>query len=203
MTTWREDLGIWWPAFDTAAAVHHAWVMRSVGDSAVALKYCRQRRACIQAGGHVGLWPIRLAASFGRVYTFEADTRLQPSLIANTRAHGNIIVSAEALGASIGLAPFNTARKLGVARLEEGGHIAHVTTIDALELGDCDLIYLDIEGGEVAALQGAAETIARCKPVIAVEMLVRTKVEIHAHMLSIGYTARKRLRGDMVYVPTQ
>jgi hypothetical protein len=41
--------------------------------------------------------------------------------------------------------------------------------IDGLSLKSCDLIYLDIEGGEMPALRGARKTIEKFKPVIVVE----------------------------------
>jgi hypothetical protein len=44
-----------------------------------------------------------------------------------------------------------------------------VLTIDSLSLPNCDLIYLDIEGYEMLALFGAANTISNYFPVIAVE----------------------------------
>jgi len=42
-------------------------------------------------------------------------------------------------------------------------------TIDDLGLDACDLIQLDVEGFEAKVLQGASQTITRCRPVIMVE----------------------------------
>jgi Methyltransferase FkbM domain len=41
-----------------------------------------------------------------------------------------------------------------------------VVTIDSLNLTACDLIKIDCDGPELAILQGAEATIARCRPVI-------------------------------------
>ena len=42
-------------------------------------------------------------------------------------------------------------------------------TIDSLNLPVCDIIKIDVEGGEFNVLEGAIETIYRCKPVIILE----------------------------------
>ena len=41
--------------------------------------------------------------------------------------------------------------------------------IDTLELPRVDLIKLDIEGMEMDALAGAAQTVERCQPIVLVE----------------------------------
>lgn len=42
-------------------------------------------------------------------------------------------------------------------------------TLDSFDLQDVDLIKIDCEGGELFVLQGAFETLKRCKPVVVVE----------------------------------
>jgi hypothetical protein len=42
-------------------------------------------------------------------------------------------------------------------------------SIDSLGLGTCHLIKVDVDGQELEILQGAEETIARCRPIIYVE----------------------------------
>ena len=44
-----------------------------------------------------------------------------------------------------------------------------LVTIDSLELLDCQFIKLDVEGMETEALQGAAATIGRFRPILYVE----------------------------------
>jgi FkbM family methyltransferase len=44
-----------------------------------------------------------------------------------------------------------------------------LTPIDALRLGRCDFLKIDVEGFEPQVLRGAAQTIARCRPLIYVE----------------------------------
>lgn len=45
-----------------------------------------------------------------------------------------------------------------------------ITTIDSMHRERLDLLKLDVEGMELAVLQGAEETLARCKPVVMAEL---------------------------------
>jgi FkbM family methyltransferase len=59
--------------------------------------------------------------------------------------------------------------------------------IDGLGLQRLDLLKLDVEGMEVEALQGAAETIARCKPILFVETVKSDKALVTAALRNEGY----------------
>jgi FkbM family methyltransferase len=61
--------------------------------------------------------------------------------------------------------PFN----LGGLGFGEDGEEVATTTIDSLDLSECDFIKLDIEGAEILALHGAANTLEKYKPVIMFE----------------------------------
>ncbi len=82
-------------------------------------------------------------------------------------------------------------------------------TIDALDLPVCDLIYLDLEGYELFALRGAADTLERCRPVVAVEINKHlasyglTEAEIMDFMRDRGHTASVRFEQDQVFLPAE
>jgi FkbM family methyltransferase len=59
--------------------------------------------------------------------------------------------------------------------------------IDGLGLERLDLLKLDVEGMEPEALQGAAETIARCKPILFIETVKSDKEVIGAALRNEGY----------------
>jgi hypothetical protein len=67
--------------------------------------------------------------------------------------------------------------------------------IDDLNLPSCDLIHLDVEGYEAAALQGAIETIKKFKPVVIIERDSGANV-----VTDLGYTKYKKLMMDSVYI---
>jgi FkbM family methyltransferase len=60
-------------------------------------------------------------------------------------------------------------------------------TLDSLGLDRLDLLKIDIEGMEAEALQGAAQTIARCKPILFIETVKSDKAMISAALKNEGY----------------
>jgi len=135
------------------------------------LPHLKGRRICIQAGGCLGIWPLRLAQLFDRVITFEPEPTNYYCLQMNTAHLNNVETHNAALGQRSGGSVHMTLTDTG----NSGAHYAlpggdiPVVCIDDLGLDDVDLIYLDVEGYESQALRGATETITRCKPVIGVE----------------------------------
>ena len=60
-------------------------------------------------------------------------------------------------------------------------------TIDSLELQRLDLLKIDIEGMEIEALAGAKDTIARCKPILFVEVIKSDRDLIAEALRNEGY----------------
>jgi FkbM family methyltransferase len=61
------------------------------------------------------------------------------------------------------------------------------TTIDALGFARIDLLKLDVEGMEIEALRGAAETIQRCRPILIVETIKTDREIVQTMLNSWGY----------------
>ena len=140
--------------------------------------YMKQYRRVIQAGGAVGIWPLRLAQVFDNVTTFEPEPINRQCLTLNTQGVSNIEIKPFALGDNpelkieMVLGHNNRGKSMeghcGAFQVTHGGDIP-VMRIDDLGYDDVDLIYLDVEGYEYRAINGARETIARCKPIIGIE----------------------------------
>lgn len=60
--------------------------------------------------------------------------------------------------------------------------------IDGLGLERLDLMKLDVEGMEAEALDGARETIDRCKPILFIETIKSDKKAIAGALRNAGYT---------------
>lgn len=142
-----------------------------ISDLGRTMHFCKQRRTAIQAGGNMGVWPWWLAQSFKRVITAEPDAECGKLLVENLLGAPNVEMYAAAFlnrAGSVGIRPDGIANR-GAQFVEVGAGGIPAITIDSLGVTDCDLIYLDIEGAELRALEGAAQTIRASKPVVAYE----------------------------------
>jgi FkbM family methyltransferase len=164
--------GWWWPATDTDA--HHIIMRDCEPDVRALLPHIRGREVIVQAGANVGVYACALADHFQHVFTAEPDPTNYECLKANLKARDSLeritalhAAFGEALG---GCAPVEvTAGNCGAHRVDFNRGQIPVWTIDGLELEACNAIWLDVEGSELLALKGAADTIERYSPTISVE----------------------------------
>jgi FkbM family methyltransferase len=120
------------------------------------------------------------------VYAFEPNTEnhrcAHVTVLLNRLP--NVKLFAAALGEKDGTARLvvkdHAGRPLGglsqIAEISERGTSVEqvpMTTIDGLHLAEVALIHLDLEGYEEHALKGAAETLARCRPILMLETAPR------------------------------
>lgn len=197
--------------------------------SGVALKYARRdlptldraislaqgRTACVQAGACLGIYPKRLAQHFKTTYCFEPSLELFPLLCANA-PEPNILKYQAALGN--GGPPISTSQTRREGKEHRFPHegITHVTSepgtvpvlcVDDLRLPVCDLIVLDLEGYEMQAILGAKGTIARCRPVLMVEINDNlphygyTEDQLRQTIGAMGYRQVERIHSDELFVP--
>lgn len=196
--------GYWWPD-DVEESWKHA--LRHVKSIDHAISLCKRTRTAVQAGGNVGLWPVRLAKHFQRVVTFEPEPVSMECLMANIADLPNVEPVFAAVGEVDGGS--NIVRGgLGSHRLMDapGEPIARVVTIDTYDIKDVDLLQLDVEGYEWHALVGAWRTVQKYHPVIQLEFRDFTKkygksdAMIDEMLTQEGYKLVSRQPGsDVVY----
>lgn len=180
------------------------------------IKRVPQKRVAVQAGGNQGLWPKYLAHWFESVLTFEPDAANFEALNLNA-PESNIVRYQAALGNDINRVGLARGRRDGKTGVNHAG-LVHVhgegdvpmIRVDDLGLAVCDLLYLDVEGYELFALQGAVETIGRCRPVIAIEVNQNlrffglTPDDLDAFFAAQRYTHVDTLaKHDYVYLPSE
>ena len=143
----------------------------------------RSGMTVIEAGANIGAHTVMLArrCSPGLLYAFEPQQRVFQLLCANLVINqiSNVRAYPEGAGAAAGTAftppiDYGSDANFGNISLSQdsagnGGQMTRVTPIDALGLAACDFIKIDVEGWELAVLDGARQTIARCRPLIHVE----------------------------------
>ncbi len=139
----------------------------------------------VEAGANIGTHTLMLARACapGPLIAFEPQQRVFQLLCANlaTNGVGNVVALPEAMGAAAGTVrlpalDYGAAYNFGSVSVEAGGggdwaagRTVRMTPLDALALSACHFLKIDVEGGEADALRGAADVIARCRPVIYVE----------------------------------
>lgn len=203
----RRERGFLWPEADRDCA---AVVFGETAKLDMVLPLCRSKRSVVQAGGNCGVFPAYLSKHFGVVYTFEPVARNFVALTANTATMDNVVRFQAALGDRKGRITMNDQpRNCGAAHIDpKATGTVPVMCIDDLRLGDCDLLYLDVEGFEFQALLGAQVTIRCSRPVIVIEdkglsemygkkqgAAVQWLEEAH------GYRVHARPQRDVVLVP--
>lgn len=201
--------GIAWPESDTQAC---QIVPQQVTDVEVALQYVRERGVVIQAGGNVGIWPLYLAKTFSEVWSYEPDPTNFACLSRNTHLVRNIHICQVALGEGkerlVKMIYPEGMSNMGAAAVD----MAPDATIACLALDDLhfsrvDLIQLDVEGYEPFVIAGAAETIARQRPVLMLEdkgLTVKYGVKDGWSMdwaARNGYKFMDRVNRDNIFIP--
>lgn len=192
----KEDVGVW-------GHFHKTDVVNSLHN---VVKLCESKRTVIQAGGNCGIYPIYFARHFNKVMTFEpiADNFY---CLCNNATQDNIYKYQSAIGNSTEPVKLEKVQNIGGYKVLGEGSVPQLT-IDSFNLTDVDLIQLDVEGHEGYAIQGAANTIKKCRPVIMLETKSKnarhsiwSKSELDKLMNSIGYKKYSEpTRLDTIYI---
>lgn len=166
------DFYVWaWPVQDDWVFIHCLKAFYSIENR---IQEIKQRRVVVQAGGCFGFVPGRLAEYFEYVVTFELDPDNYQIMKANCNAFQNVSHCNKALGNNekVGYEQVfltntdgsqTTLRNHGMTKIATGNEIESIS-LDSMGLSVCDAIILDAEGHEPIIIDGAMETIARCRP---------------------------------------
>ena len=115
---------------------------------------------------------------FDTVYTFEPDPLNFYCLALNCQFDNIIKVQAGLSNKKATAALYRVPHNVGMNRtLEDETASMPLITIDSFKFNYVDLIHLDIEGNEIAALEGAIETIKQHKPLLFLENGRREEIE--------------------------
>ena len=199
--SYREDFKLYWPDWDTKAVQNFEYIKQNLNTMDYAISKCQKLDLCIQAGGHAGMWPIRLGQHFKEVITFEPDPDLFECMKKNILVR-NVFPVNYALGESISRTYLKRSGSSGTNRINPlDGFPVGVIDIDSMFLSVCDAIFLDVEHYEFQALKGAEDTIKKFRPVIQVEELKSSDNKVQLLLESWGYKKDKKFKNDRVYLP--
>jgi len=136
------------------------------------IELCNNRTLALDIGANVGLWSRDFVDSFNRVIAFEPvavfreclehnvqgkNFEVQPIALGDQDTQGTMIITEDNSGHS----------HLDPATMGTGN--VQVVRLDTLNFLDVSYIKIDCEGYEYRILQGAEQTIRRCRPVVVIE----------------------------------
>ncbi|MEQ8228569.1 MAG: FkbM family methyltransferase [Rhodospirillales bacterium] len=166
-------------------------------------------RLALDIGANKGVYTFALLRHCRRVHAFEPNPKLfrvlkrwakgkaelYDTALSDTTGEADLLVPRSPKGYS------NQGASLSAIKVAGDHGIARVTTarLDDLGLHDVGFMKIDVEGAEMAVLNGARETIARDKPVMMIELEAghtgRPLPDLIAEVESHGYHG-KALVGD-------
>ncbi len=153
----------------------------SQGEMDLFAQFVQHGAIVLDVGANIGAHTIPLAqlvGSGGVVVAFEPQPVLHRILCANLVLNSipNVLTYAMALGDCEGdcLVPdldYSQPNNFGGIAIDmvEEGEVVPLGMLDTFQLERVDFIKLDVEGYESKVLAGAAETIARCRPIMYIE----------------------------------
>ena len=181
----------------------------------------------VDIGANFGTYTLRLAAVAGpggRIHAFEAQRIISYMLAGSIALNGltNVICHNVALGdreGEVELPQFDYSRPMNFGSIEFGpeqteklhqtrGHdperreFVPLMRLDRFRLPRLDLIKIDAEGMELQVLDGAAETLARCRPVVYVEFLKSDPDALRARLEALDCQVYKN-QMNYLAVPTE
>jgi FkbM family methyltransferase len=158
---------------------------------------CRGASLVLDVGAYSGIYSlIACVDGASTAIAVEPNPSLLPSLENNIRANGltnRITVVSKGVSDTPGFARLHIPTDTTAATFMgagEGPRVA-LTTIDAIvEHRQVDLIKLDVEGWEPAAIRGARKTLLRDHPPLLMECLTKESFDtLDALVASLGYTS--------------
>jgi FkbM family methyltransferase len=153
-------------------------------EAALAQQPAERRRVALDIGAHVGLWAMWLVKHFDQLHAFEplpwfADIfphnvpmrTVELHRLALGRETGTVTLSVplDMTGNThVAIPGKEPDRRDGHGPVEQYLGVP-MTTLDSFAFPVVDFIKIDVEGYELPVVEGARETIRRCRPNIVVE----------------------------------
>ena len=117
--------------------------------------------------GYTSLEFIRRCPHYHAIYAFEPDDANFKISSENLAAHPNVQIFSKGLSDKTATLNFDVSGS--ASRISETGAVSiDVVRLDDLNIHKPTLIKMDIEGGELAAIDGATNTIAKAHPKLAI-----------------------------------
>lgn len=167
----------------------------------LAAKLAKPGTLCLDIGANAGAYSYFMQSAGATVHAFEPipelATRLRERFSSRLTVH-QLGISDRAGQFEIKAPLINGQPAYGLASVEQRWpedqsvtHKIETRTLDSFAFENVSLLKIDIEGHEAAALRGALETLARCRPALIIEAEDRHKpgavAEVWSLLKPLGY----------------
>lgn len=174
------------------------------GELAMLRRLLKEGDVFIDCGANIGLWSVHaapLVGDMGQVIAIEPNPATALRLGKHTTGSSVITVVNAAAGARPGVTRFDVGSTHNVAKISDRGTVlVDVITIDDIAHNTVTGLKIDVEGHELAVLQGS-DNVLRQQPWLVVEFNIETsgaerlgRWDVHRFLGDRGYTA-KSIRG--------
>ncbi|MFM8940264.1 MAG: FkbM family methyltransferase [Phenylobacterium sp.] len=177
----------------------------------------RPGQTVVDVGANIGNHTVYFAGEAGcRVVPFECNPRMVENLkatIALNQLEGQVDLShlGKAVSSFVGTIPFQFVRddySFVTAGEGEGITLTPCLTLDSLDLPECALLKIDVDGGEPGVLEGARDVLARLRPAVSIEVLNFNTRWVLGLFEAYGYDllredSRNEAYSDFVFVPRE
>jgi len=170
------------------------------------MPHVKQWRVCLDIGSNVGQWTRPLAKRFDSVTCFEPNPNFRECFNKNI-TESNVTLFPFGLSdhehtVTQGMNATHLNEIVGDTSPRDGD--IECRTLDSFGLTDVDYIKIDVDGFEIALLNGARETLSKNNAVINIEMKERKRPKIVEEskriLRELGYRFRKRTRSDEIWL---
>ncbi len=190
---------------------HYCAVGRDAGMRVLIKSLVRPDRACIDVGAYHGVFVDEFVRTGAQVVAYEPNAALAPILARMFRGRATIVqaaVSSVSGAASLripdddaALATIEPANRL-VACPMLTEQAVRCVTLDSQDLPPVGFLKIDVEGHEMAVLEGAAELLRRDLPTILVEAEERHRPgavsSVCEHLAELGYRGHALADGQIL-----
>jgi FkbM family methyltransferase len=205
----QQPSGLWCPSTGQTC---YDWTMAEIHLPKLLMDSRRQFnqsvKNVIHAGGNMGIYALEFAKECENVYVFEPADENFSALALNCAMVENIFLYKAALGNDnkpINVVNETADKQCGAWKVKGSGKIPTLK-IDDLNLDDVSIIHLDIEGYELYAIQGAENTIKKCKPLLSFEILNHnvdygySQQELYDYVINLGYNSSLKVGNEILFV---
>lgn len=199
----------------SVALAHATGEFYEAGALALCRRFVGPDAVVVDVGANIGNHATYYAGEAGcRVLAFECNPRMVGLLRQGVEMNGlgeriDLTHLGKAVSDRVGEVRFNVVRD-DYSYLDDSEAAAPTPaiTLDSLDLPRCDLLKIDVDGGEPKVLAGARRLLNTLRPVVTIEVLNFNRAEVLQRLAYYGYEvlredSRQSAYSDFIFVPAE